>query len=143
MTGWGEAPAISYYNVSVDQMVEQIKAKKTLLEKFALTDPERYWHYLHHLLPMGPFLVCARDSACWDLYGKMSRAPVYQLMGHTFKDVPVTDFTIGMDAIDAMVKKVQQTPWPIYKIKLGADNDLEVLSALRKVTSSPFRVDVN
>jgi len=143
LIGFGEAPAISYYDVTVEKMVREIKAKKLFIEKFALTDPERYWHYLHHLLPEHPFLVCALDMACWDLYGQMERKPIYQLMGNVWENTPLTDYTIGLDTIENMVEKVKKMPWPIYKIKLGADNDLEMLAALRKATDSPFRVDVN
>ncbi|SEA16888.1 L-alanine-DL-glutamate epimerase [Arachidicoccus rhizosphaerae] len=143
LIGFGEAPAISYYDVTVEKMVREIKAKKLFIEKFALTDPERYWHYLHHLLPEHPFLVCALDMACWDLYGQMERKPIFKLMGNSWGNTPLTDYTIGLDTIDNMVEKVKKMPWPIYKIKLGADNDLDMLQALRKVTDSPFRVDVN
>ena len=142
-TGWGEAPAITYYDVTVDKMVDVISAKRPMIEKFALTDPERYWHYLHHLLPGNPFLVCALDMACWDLYGQMNRTPVFRLMGNEWADLPVTDYTIGLDSIDKMVAKIKATPWPVYKIKLGMDQDIEMVQTLRKVTDSPFRVDVN
>lgn len=64
-TGYGEAPSIVYYNISVEQMMEDLASKKKMVEKFALTDPERYWHYLHHLFPNNPFLVCALDIAAW------------------------------------------------------------------------------
>ena len=33
--------------------------------------------------------------------------------------------------------------WSIYKIKLGADNDVEIVRQLRKNTDAVFRVDVN
>ena len=57
--GYGEAPAIAYYNIPVDKMIADLESKKSLVEKFAFTDPERYWHYLHHLFPQNNFLVCA------------------------------------------------------------------------------------
>ena len=71
--GIGEAPAITYYNITTEQMVADIEKNKRLIEKFAFTDPERYWHYLHHLFPSNSFLVCALDMAGWDLYGKMKK----------------------------------------------------------------------
>src|SRR5688572_9391429 len=61
--GFGEAPAIAYYNIPVEKMVEDYERKKQFIEKFAFTTPERYWHYLHHLIPMNNFLVCALDIA--------------------------------------------------------------------------------
>src|SRR5688572_23845792 len=68
--GYGEAPAISYYNITVEDMIADIVKKKKFIEQFSLTDPERYWHYLHHLFPQNNFLVCALDMAGWDIYGK-------------------------------------------------------------------------
>ena len=76
--GYGEAPAIAYYNIPVEKMIEDIEAKKTMIEKFAFTDPERYWHYLHHLIPNNSFLVCALDIAAWDIYGKMKNKKLYE-----------------------------------------------------------------
>lgn len=142
-TGVGEAPAISYYNVTVEQMIEDLEAKRKMVEKFALTDPERYWHYLHHLYPNNPFLVCALDMAGWDLFGKMQRRPLHQLWNTDYANAPLTDYTIGLDSIDKMVEKLKEKPWPVYKIKLGTDHDLEIIEALRKHTEAPFRVDAN
>ena len=141
--GYGEAPAITYYNISAEQMAADLERKKILVEKFAFTDPERYWHYLHHLYPNNPFLVCALDMAGWDLYGKMRGAPLSRIWGLQMEQAPITDFTIGIDSIDKMVAKMKEQPWPVYKIKVGTDHDIEILSALRQQTDAVFRVDAN
>jgi len=77
--GYGEAPAIVYYNVTVQGMMEQLEKQRKLIEKFALIDPERFWHFLHHLFPQDPFLVCALDMAGWDLFGQMKKQSVLPL----------------------------------------------------------------
>ena len=141
--GYGEAPAISYYNIPVEKMVEDLERKKIFVEKFAFSDPERYWHYLHHLFPANPFLVCALDMAGWDLFGKLKRKQLHELWNLDTTKSPVTDFTIGIDTIDKMVAKMKQKPWPIYKIKVGVENDIEMVAALRKHTDAVFRVDAN
>ena len=141
--GYGEAPAIAYYNVSVDDMIEVIGQKKKMIEKFSFTEPERYWHYLHHLIPQNPFLVCALDLAAWDIYGKMKRKQLYQLWNLDISNNPLTDVTIGIDSIEKMVAKVKENPWPIYKIKLGTENDIQIIEELRKHTDSVFRIDAN
>jgi L-alanine-DL-glutamate epimerase-like enolase superfamily enzyme len=141
--GFGEAPAIVYYGVTVEQMIETLESKRTLVEKFAFTDPERYWHYLHHLFPKDPFLVCALDMAGWDLFGKMKGKPLYELWDTKWENTPVTDYTIGIDTIEKMVAKMQAKPWPVYKIKLGTDEDIEIVEALRKHTNAVFRIDAN
>ena len=143
-SGYGEAPAINYYNITVDQMKADLELKRTFIEKFALTDPERYWHYLHHLLPQNPFLVCALDMAAWDLWGKMKKMPIYKLWNTDMEgDLPMTDFTIGIDTIDKMVSKIKEKKWPIYKIKLGTPDDMAIMETLRKHTDAIFRVDAN
>jgi L-alanine-DL-glutamate epimerase-like enolase superfamily enzyme len=142
--GVGEAPAIVYYNITVEQMMAELEEKRTLVEKFALTDPERYWHYLHHLFPNNPFLVCALDMAAWDLFGQMKSTPLYQLWNTSWSDtVPVTDFTIGIDTIEKMVAKMAEKPWPVYKIKLGTTEDIAIMKALRQHTDAVFRIDAN
>jgi L-Ala-D/L-Glu epimerase len=141
--GYGEAPAISYYNISVEKMVEDLERKKIFVEKFAFSDPERYWHYLHHLFPANAFLVCALDMAGWDLYGKLKRKQLHQLWNLDITQSPVTDFTIGIDTIENMVSKMKEKPWPVYKIKVGVENDIEMVAALRQHTNAVFRVDAN
>lgn len=141
--GYGEAPAITYYNITAEQMLEDLLRKQKFVEQFAFSDPERYWHYLHHLFPQNPFLVSALDIAGWDLYGKLKRKPLYELWNLDPKQGPPTDYTIGIDSIEKMVEKMKRKPWPVYKIKVGVEGDIEMIEALRKETNSPFRVDAN
>jgi len=141
--GYGEAPAIAYYNIPVEKMVEDIERKKVFIEKFAFSDPERYWHYLHHLFPANNFLVCALDMAGWDIYGKLKRKQLHELWGLDTAAAPLTDFTIGIDTIENMVAKMKEKPWPIYKIKVGVEDDIEMVSTLRNHTDAVLRVDAN
>jgi L-alanine-DL-glutamate epimerase-like enolase superfamily enzyme len=143
LVGYGEAPAIAYYNITVEQMIADIESKKAMIEKFAFTTPERYWHYLHHLIPNDPFLICALDMAAWDLFGKMRNQPLYKLWNTQWKNIPVCDYTLGIDSVDKMIEKMQNKPWPVYKIKVGTQNDIETIEALRKHTNAVFRVDAN
>ena len=141
--GFGEAPAIAYYHITVEQMVADLESKKQMVEKFALTDPERYWHYLHHLYPNNPFLVAALDMAAWDLFGQMKGKKLFELWNTPWENTPFTDYTIGIDSIEQMLFKMQEQPWPIYKVKLGTDQDLDIIKALRAATKSIIRVDAN
>ncbi len=149
--GFGEAPAIGYYNVTVQGMMEQLEKHRKVIEKFALIDPERFWHFLHHLFPNDPFLVCALDMAGWDLWGQMKKQPLHQLWNTTWLTdasdnntlPPICDYTLGIDPIEKMVEKLQAHPWPIYKVKVGTDYDVEMITALRKHTDKPIRVDAN
>ena len=141
--GYGEAPAITYYNIPVEKMIEDLESKKTFIEKFAFTEPDRYWHYLHHLLPQNHFLVCALDIAGWDIYGKLKKKKLYELWDGDISKNPVTDYTIGIDSIDKMIAKLKEKPWPIYKIKVGTVDDIAIVRAIRENTNSIVRVDAN
>lgn len=150
--GFGEAPAIAYYDVTVEAMMAQLEKHRKVIEKFALIDPERFWHFLHHLFPNDPFLVCALDMAGWDLWGQMKKQPLYQLWGTEWptakSDVsiilpPICDYTLGIDPIEKMVQKMEAHPWPIYKVKVGTEYDIEMITALRQHTDKPIRVDAN
>ncbi len=141
--GYGEAPAIPYYNITVEKMIADIEAKKQFIEKYAFTEPDRYWHYLHHLLPQNNFLVCALDIAAWDLYGKMRNQPLYKIWGYDPATAPLTDYTIGIDTLGNMLKKIEENPWPIYKVKLGTPEDIRIIRAIREKTTSKIRVDAN
>lgn len=141
--GYGEAPAITYYNITTEKMISDLEKKKSLVEKFAFTDPERYWHYLHHLFPDNPFLVCALDMAGWDLYGKMKNTPLWKLWGGDMSKAPLCDYTIGIDTAEKMVSKLKELPWPVYKVKVGSPDDLSILKALRENTEADIRVDAN
>ncbi len=140
---YGEAPAIAYYNIPVEKMAEDLEAKKTFVEKFAFTEPERYWHYLHHLFPKNNFLVCALDIAAWDMFGKLKRKKLYELWNGDISANAICDYTIGIDSIDKMVAKMKEKPWPIYKIKVGTADDIAIVKALRENTDSVLRVDAN
>jgi L-alanine-DL-glutamate epimerase-like enolase superfamily enzyme len=143
LKGYGEAPAISYYHIPVEKMIADLEEKKPFIQRFALTDPARYWHYLHHLLPDNPFLVCALDIAAWDLYGQLRQQPLHALWKLDAATGPLTDYTIGIDTIEKMIGKMVEKPWPIYKIKLGTADDLEIVTALRRHTDAILRVDAN
>jgi L-alanine-DL-glutamate epimerase-like enolase superfamily enzyme len=73
----------------------------------------------------------------------MRNQPLYKLWGLDTTNIPVTDYTIGIDTIEKMVRKMEENPWPIYKIKLGTDEDIQIVEALRKHTKAILRVDAN
>ena len=143
VTGFGEAPAIHYYDVTVDGMIAQLISKIELLQRYAYTEPDRFWHFCHHLFPNQHFLICALDMAYWDMYAKMNRKTIFELNELRWGQVPLTDYTIGIDTLDKMIEKVNEKPWPIYKIKMAGRQDLDIIKTLRQHTDAVFRVDAN
>lgn len=88
--------------------------------------------------------LCALDLALHDWAGKKLGIPVYRMFGLADRNLPATSYTIGIDTIEKMVEKLEEFgDFPIFKIKLGSDRDLEIVRALRRRTRSIFRVDAN
>ncbi len=142
-TGYGEAPAIHYYNVTVDDMIEKLAEKTNLIQTYALTDPRRFWHFLEHLFPGDNFLIAALDIAGWDLFAKMRAMPLYKMLTLRMDKMPYCDYTIGIASKEEMVEKLKQNNAPIYKIKIRDKDDITLIESLRALTDKPFRIDAN
>ncbi|HUE74061.1 MAG TPA: dipeptide epimerase [Pirellulaceae bacterium] len=142
--GYGEATASAYYGFTIERMARDVDLVRPRLEAASPDEPESLWAALHPALKDDPFAHCAIDQAAWDLCGKLRGLKTYELWGLSADSVPASDYTIGIDAIDVMVAKLKEFDgWPIYKIKLGTDRDLEIVRELRRHTAAIFRVDAN
>mgnify|MGYP005666464083 CR=1 FL=1 len=142
-TGYGEATATSYYGLTLEGMVEKLETLRPVIENATLNTPEDFWTVMHAHLENDPFILCALDEAAHDLYGRLQGKPLYQLWGLSAQDLPLTNYTIGIGSIEEMVAKIKRYPWPVYKIKLGTEHDLEIIEQLRQQTDAVFRVDAN
>ncbi len=143
-SGFGEATTNSYYGMTLAKMQAALEGVRDKVEKHNPLEPERLWSEVSEPLADCPFALCALDQAAYDLWGKQQGKPVYQLWGLDNSQTPASNFTIGIDTIDVMVSKLKEVPdWPVYKIKLGTEHDLEIIRELRKHTSAIFRVDAN
>lgn len=144
ISGFGEATANPYYGVTAQNMSERLRALQAELEQIELETPDKFELWLQKQLPDHPFLRCALDTAANDWYGKKMQQPLFKVWGQKWHtNIPLTNYTIGIASIEKMVEKMQETPFPIYKIKLGTDNDLEIVEALRQHTDATFRIDAN
>ena len=142
--GFGEATTNAYYGVTIDSMRRSLEAVQDLVAATEQIDPEPFWQAASRLMPDDLFALCALDEAAHDLWGKQQGAPVYKLWGLDTTQIPDSCFTIGIDEIPTMVQKIQEVPgWPVYKIKLGTDHDIEIIRELRQHTDAVFRVDAN
>ena len=86
----------------------------------------------------------AVDIALHDWLGKKMGYPWYQIWGLDPAKTPVTTFTIGIDTKEVVRTKVKEAePYKVLKVKLGRENDKEMIETIREVTDKPIRVDVN
>ncbi len=91
-----------------------------------------------------PATVAGIDIALHDLVGKLLGIPLYQLFGLNPEKTPVSSFTIGLDTIPIMIKKLKEASnYPIIKVKVGVPGDLDMIKAIRDVSDATIRVDAN
>ena len=143
LSGFGEATSSVYYKRTVDSMKHNLEKIIPFIESVTNETPEEFWIKAHHFLKDDMFALCALDMAYTDLYARKKGKKLYKLWGYSTNNNPMTDYTIGIDTIEKMVSKIKELPWPIYKIKLGTNEDITIVKELRKHTNAIFRIDAN
>lgn len=144
ISGYGEATSNTYYGMTIPFMRDSLESVREQMELLDDLEPGKLWQEMAPQFQDSPFALCALDQAAYDYWGKKQGKPVYQLLGLDLEKKPDSNFTIGIDTIEVMVQKMAEMPgWPIYKIKLGTRQDIEIITELRKHTDAIFRVDAN
>lgn len=141
--GWGEAAPARIYGESTETVLASLQnyAEHLSASPYHLEDIERQWETQMRL---NPAARCALSAALHDLMGKKLGVPVYQLWGLNPARAPRSTFTIGIDTAEKLRQKVLEAEeYPILKIKLGTDRDLEILKTIRELTPKELRVDAN
>ena len=144
-SGYGEgASSHAYAEFTADAMRAALERARPVIEGADFTEPAELWDRVFPILGSNRFALCALDEAAHDLWGNRLGMPVWKAWGLTLDRLPVSNYTIGIDPIDKMIAKMAEFPgWPIYKIKLGTDHDIEIVRALRQHTDARFRIDAN
>ena len=72
-------------------------------------------------------------------------APWYKIWGLDKSKAPSTTYTIGIDTAETVKEKTNEVAgkFNILKVKLGRDNDKEMITSIREVSSLPIAVDAN
>ena len=141
--GLGETTTNPFYGMTAENITERLEASRVLVENGNWETPERLWAMGKEIFTHNPFAQCALDMAAWDLYTKKRGKKLFEYLDLNPAKIPMTNFTIGIDTVEKMIAKMKEVDWPLYKIKLGTDHDLEIIRELRKHTNSVFRIDAN
>ncbi|RZK53948.1 MAG: dipeptide epimerase, partial [Pedobacter sp.] len=141
--GFGEASMVPY-------MGESYASANAFLAK---VDFSRFKHpfnfaeiheYLDSLESGNPAVKAAIDIALNDLNGKILNQPSYKIFGSDPEKMPVTSYTVGIDTPEVIREKLKDADaFKVIKVKLGRDNDKELIKTIRSVTNLPLYVDAN
>jgi L-alanine-DL-glutamate epimerase-like enolase superfamily enzyme len=136
--GLGEAPAVPYYGETAEGISAYLQGLGDLGD-----DPFLIDDVLDRLPPGSLAARAALDVALHDLWGKRLGQPLYRLFGLNPASLPQTSFTIAMDEPQVMAGQAAAAGYPIYKIKLGGEQDEAMVAAIRKATDAKLRLDAN
>lgn len=144
LTGYGEASMPPYLGQSVETVTAFLR--KVDLTRFG--DPfclEDILAYVDSLSPGDSAAKAAVDIALHDLVGKLLGAPWYRIWGLDPSKAPDTTFTIGIDTPEVVREKTRECAdrFNILKVKVGLDNDKEMIRTIREITDLPIAVDAN
>lgn len=144
VTGYGEASMPQYLGQSVESVSRFLE--RVDLSRFP--DPfqlEDILAYVDSLSPGDTAAKAAVDIALHDLVGKLLGAPWYRIWGLNPAKAPNTTFTIGIDTPEVVRVKTRECAdrFRILKVKVGLDNDKEMIRTIREITDLPIAVDAN
>lgn len=143
ISGYGEATVNPYYHSTVEKLSQSVTRIQPLMASFTDSHPRDFWNTIEPYLKDDYFALCAIDIAYWDYYARKHKRTLRSYWDSSNGQTPLTSYTIGIDSIEVMRQKILEMPWPIYKIKLGTQHDLQIVETLRKATDSIFRIDAN
>ena len=143
LIGLGECTTNPFYGMTKDNIMSTLEDARPMVQDLRWNNPEELWEMCKIQFKDNPFAQCALDVAAWDIYAKRQGKKLFELLNLDPKNIPITNFTIGIASLEKMVEKMKEVEWPIYKIKLGTDHDLEIIRELRKHTQAVFRIDAN
>jgi L-alanine-DL-glutamate epimerase-like enolase superfamily enzyme len=144
ITGYGEAAPNVRYGETPEMSEKIINQVSETLLKQDLSKYSQVKEVLDELIIGQNCAKAALDIAIMDWVAKKQNLPLYKMLGLDPDKTPVTSFSIGIDKPDMIKTKVSQTlDYPILKIKVGNENDEDIINAVRSVTDKPIRVDAN
>ena len=143
-TAHGEASMPPYLGHTVESVCAFLE--KVDLGQFA--DPfqlEDILAYVDSLSEGDAPAKAAVDIALHDLFGQLLGQPLFRIWGLDAAKAPSTTFTIGIDTPEVVREKTLECAgkFNILKVKVGLDNDEEMIRTIRSVTDLPLAVDAN
>lgn len=141
--GYGEASMVPYMGENYET-AKQFLAKVDWSRFSFPFDFKQIIQYLDSLAPGNPAIKAAIDIALNDLNGQLLNKPCYEIYGSEISKMPVTSFTLGIDTPEVLLKKLDDAQgFKAIKVKLGRDNDREIIQTIRSKTDVPLFVDAN
>ncbi len=145
LEGLGEAAPNRYYGESVATVIAALGQFKPIIERADPMALESIEAHLDRVLRGNASAKSAVSSALHDLVGKRLGLPVFRIWGLDASAAPQSSFTIAIAESQELERRVSEARgYPILKIKLGTDRDMEIVRIVRNAAPEKrLRVDAN
>jgi L-alanine-DL-glutamate epimerase-like enolase superfamily enzyme len=140
--GRGEAAPSERYKESIPQILERLKNKIIIPNDVTNIDEvieifDRYTDGINSLRS-----ACV--NALFDWWSQKNNISLHEYFNYDGEIKKPTSFTIAIGDFDELAQKIEEAKeYNILKVKLGTDNDKEIINTIRKFTDKPIRVDAN
>lgn len=143
--GLGEAAPNRYYGESVGTVIAALEQFVPVLATADGWSLESIEAQLGRTLQRNGSAKSAISSALHDVVGKRLGVPVHRLWGLDAADAPESSFTIAIADNEGLRRRIADAAeYPILKIKLGTDRDMEIVRVVRDAAPGKrLRVDAN
>ncbi|HEX2721627.1 MAG TPA: enolase C-terminal domain-like protein, partial [Gemmatimonadaceae bacterium] len=143
--GFGEAAPNRYYGESVATVAAALEQFAPVLGSADSWSLEAIDASLNRVLRGNNAAKAAISAALHDIAGKRLGLPIHRLWGLDPRDAPQSSFTIGIADNEGLRQRVADAaPYPILKVKLGTDRDMEIVRVVRDAAPGKrLRVDAN
>ncbi len=138
--GIGEASMPPYLGESIETAFQFLS--KVKIDTF--TSIEEILRYVDGIDKGNNAAKAAVDIALHNWYCHKNNIPLYQYFNSDVSKMPVTSFTIGIDTMEVLIEKLKDAePFHRIKIKLGTEQDKEIVNTIRSLTDKEILVDAN
>lgn len=137
----GEAATSVYYGPTLEQLEKDLQSGARFIEQLGAIDNATLEKVSQ--LTINPIARSALTGMLLNyLSGESGRYP-WEILSLSTPVGIKSSFTIGIDDSSKMVSAIQNSEYPIVKIKLGGPDDVKVIESLKDVVGKEIRVDAN
>jgi L-alanine-DL-glutamate epimerase-like enolase superfamily enzyme len=144
--GWGEAAPSRFYGETAESVCAALDRFAPVLEPLDAFMLEAIEPAMNGVLRFNGAAKSAVSAAAHDLVGKRLGVPVYRLLGLDPAAAPLSSYTISIanDDAETIARVEDAAAYPVLKVKLGSDRDVEIIRAVRMAAPDKIlRVDAN
>ncbi len=135
-SGRGEAAPTAFYGQNAADVADA-------LGEVLVRDPWDIEGVLQENESLPPSALAALDSALHDLAASRLNVPVYRLLGLA-RPEPVSAYTLGIADTETTLREAKQlSGFPILKMKVGDEGDLETVRRVSEVSDAALWIDAN